>query len=103
MGKRWNLLAAAWIAAAFLLTPTSAEAEYASDTDTNANVLDYIENYRRNARENYLTEEQLRLMEDAKEMTAHLRKPIDPSKPSPMRKTCSAPAKSLNFSCRFSS
>ena len=84
MGKRWNLLAAAWMAAAFLLVPTSAEAEYASDTDTNANVLDYIENYRRNARENYLTEEQLRLMEDAKEMTAHLRKPIDPSKPSPM-------------------
>ena len=83
MGKRWGLFAAV-LAAVALLMPTLAEAGYNADTDTSANVLDYIENYRRIARENYLTEEQLRLMEDAKEMTANLRKPIDPSKPSPM-------------------
>ena len=64
--------------------PMRAEAGYSADSDTSARILDYIENNRRIARENRLTEEQLQLMEDAKEMTTNLRKPIDPSKPVPM-------------------
>ena len=67
-----------------LFAPMKAEAAYISETDTSANVLDYIENNRRRAREKQLTDEQLQLMEDAKKMTADLRQPIDPSKPKPM-------------------
>ena len=37
--------------------------------------------------ERKLTEDQLQLMEDAKEMTRNLRQPVDPSKPKPMMKT----------------
>ena len=69
---------------AAILAPMRAEAIYKSDTDTKSNVLDYVENNRRKARENKLSEEQLQLMEDAKEMTRNLRRPIDPSKPKPM-------------------
>ena len=67
-----------------LFAPMRTEAVYHSDTDTYANVLDYVEQNRRRARENHLTDEQLRLMEDAKEMTTNLRKPVDASQPVPM-------------------
>ncbi len=78
-----KIAVAAGILSAFFV-PMRAEAGYSADTDTSASILDYIENSRRIARENRLTDEQLQLMEDAKEMTTNLRKPIDPSKPAPM-------------------
>ena len=83
MHKTGKYLVAAGIVAA-LLAPEAAEAEYRSSSDTHMGVLDYIENQRRTARENRLTDEQLRLMDDAKEMTARLRKPVDSTAPAPM-------------------
>ncbi len=83
MQKRLRYLAAVW-GAAVLLGTASAEAGYSAASDTSASILDYIENHRRNERENRLSEEQLQLMEDAKDMTQKLRKPVDPSKPAPM-------------------
>ena len=76
------LVAAGILATCF--APAAAEAEYRASSDTHMDVLDYIENHRRTARENRLTDEQLQLMDDAKEMTARLRKPVDPSAPAPM-------------------
>ena len=83
MRKTGKYFVAAGLLAA-LFTPMQAEAGYSADTNTSANILDYIENNRRNERENRLTDEQLQLMEDAKEMTAHLRKPIKPEEPVPL-------------------
>lgn len=83
MQQNWKHIIAAGILVV-LLTPMKAEAVYMSQTDTRANVLDYVENDRRRARESKLTDEELQLMEDAKEMTRNLRRPIDPSKPKPM-------------------
>lgn len=83
MRKRRMIFAAVWLVVA-LFMPVRAEAVYESSTDTQATVLDYIENNRRRIRENRLTDEQLQLMEDAKEMTANLRRPVDSSKPVPM-------------------
>ncbi|MBO6236292.1 MAG: LPS-assembly protein LptD, partial [Schwartzia sp.] len=83
MQNFWRIWIVAGVLAA-LFTPMKSEARYGSETDTNATALDYIENNRRRARENQLSDEQLQLMEDAKEMTANLRHPIDPSKPKPM-------------------
>ncbi len=83
MQKGWKYLILAGIFSA-LATPSFTEAKYRADTDTDADVLDYIENDRRAARENQLSDEQLQLMQDAKEMTANLRRPLDPTKPVPM-------------------
>ena len=44
--------------------PSAAFAEYHSSTDTAADVLDYIENERRAARENRLSEAQEQLVRD---------------------------------------
>ncbi len=79
----WKMFVAAGIIVA-MFAPMRAEAMYQSDSDTKATILDYVENDRRKARENRLSEEELQLMEDAKEMTRNLRRPIDPSKPKPM-------------------
>ena len=78
---KWLIAAGAF---ALMSVSLSAEARYSTETDTSANILDYIENSRRLKRENRLTDEQVQLMEDAKEMTRNLRKPIDPSQPTPM-------------------
>ena len=83
MHKKGKILVAAGVVAV-MSASLPAEARYSSDTDTSANILDYIENSRRIRRENQLTDEQLQLMIDAKDMTAHLRKPVDPSAPVPM-------------------
>lgn len=83
MQKWWKWVIVVGLFSVFYM-PMRAEAVYYSDTDTYANVLDYIEQNRRRNRENRLTDEQLQLMEDAKEMTANLRHPINPSKPKPM-------------------
>lgn len=69
---------------AALLASATAEASYRSSTDTHADVLDYIENQRRTERENRLSDEQLQLMDDAKEMTQNLRKPIHEAEPVPV-------------------
>lgn len=65
----------AFLAASFL--PTAAFAEYSSSSDTEAGVLDYIENERRAARENRLTEAQEELIKDTADMQAHLRQPME--------------------------
>ncbi len=83
MQKWWKWVILVGFFSVFYM-PMRAEAIYRSDTDTYANVLDYIEQNRRTNRENRLTDEQLQLMEDAKAMTANLHRPIDPSKPRPM-------------------
>ena len=66
------------------LVPVRGEAAYSSGADTGVEVLDYIENERRSRRENQLTEDQLRLMEDAKEMRANLRQPLSTDANAPL-------------------
>ena len=57
---------------------------YHADSDTGIQVLDYIENEHRQARKNRLTDEQKKLLADAKDMEKHLRHPLDKTKPSPV-------------------
>ena len=66
------------------LLPAQAFAQYESDTNTGTRRLDFIENQRRLARENMLTEEQQQLVEDTRQMAQNLRHPVDPKKASPM-------------------
>ena len=66
------------------LLPAQAFAQYESDTNTGTRRLDFIENQRRLARENMLTEEQQQLVEDTNQMAQNLRHPVDPKKASPM-------------------
>ena len=61
-----------------------AEAIYNSESDTDATILDYVENRRRNARENALNEDQKQLLLDAYEMKEKLREPLDPTKNVPV-------------------
>ena len=61
-----------------------AEARYNSESDTDATILDYVENRRRNARENALNEDQKQLLLDAYEMKENLREPLDPTKNVPV-------------------
>ena len=61
-----------------------AEAMYNSESDTDATILDYVENRRRNARENALNEDQKQLLLDAYEMKENLREPLDPTKNVPV-------------------
>ena len=64
--------------------PTVALASYSSSSDTAADILDYIENDRRTARENRLSKEQEQLLRDTADMQAHLRQPMeDHMKPLP--------------------
>ncbi|MDD6163760.1 MAG: LPS-assembly protein LptD, partial [Anaerovibrio slackiae] len=61
-----------------------AEAMYNSESDTDATILDSVENCRRNARENALNEDQKQLLLDAYEMKENLREPLDPTKNVPV-------------------
>ena len=83
MRNFWKIGVVAGVLSA-LFAPMKAEAVYTSTSDTYTTVLDYVENNRRRARERRLSDDQLQLMEDAKEMTRNLRRPVDPSKPKPM-------------------
>ena len=83
MRNFWKIGVVAGVLAT-LFAPMKAEAVYQSTSDTYTTVLDYVENNRRRARERRLSDDQLQLMEDAKEMTRNLRRPVDPSKPKPM-------------------
>ena len=67
-----------------LMLPGYASAVYESDSDTGTEVLDYIENRRRMERENRLSEEQQKLLEDAKAIERHLRQPLDKEQPLPV-------------------
>lgn len=62
----------------------NAEAAYHAHSDTGIEALDYIENQHRAERENRLTDEQKKLLQDAKDMEKHLRQPLDTTKPSPI-------------------
>ncbi len=52
------------ITAIITLCPTATFAKYRSNSDTGVEILDYIENRRREERDNRLTEEQQKLLED---------------------------------------
>ena len=82
MGISARVLCAALVLWAAL--PGNVWAEYRSDSDTGLDVLDYIENQRRMERENRLSEEQQKLLQDAKAMEEHLRRPLDPAQPMPV-------------------
>ena len=64
--------------------PPAAHAAYRGDTDTGFQHLDFIENERREERENRLTEEQVKLLADVGEMEKYLRHPVDVAAPSPI-------------------
>ena len=52
---------------AALMISSTAEAVYESSSDTNTEIFDYIENRRREAREQQLTDEQKQLLADIAE------------------------------------
>lgn len=57
---------------------------YSSSTDTNVDILDYVENRHRQERENVLLPEQKKLLDDAYRMRNELRNPLDPTKNVPI-------------------
>lgn len=60
------------------------EAAYQSYSDTDADILDGIENEHRAARENALNDDQKQLLLDAYKMKENLREPLDPTKNVPV-------------------
>ena len=78
------LLCAGLIAVSLVLPQIADASKYTASTDTNANVLDYLENNKRSARENAVTDEQKQLVHDAFEMRKNLRDPLDPTKNVPV-------------------
>ena len=60
-----------------------AQAIYRSESDTNAEFFDYIENRRRERRANQLTEEQQKLLVDIETAKQNLPKPIEDGEPIP--------------------
>lgn len=59
-------------------------AAYHSDSDTGVSALDYIEDRHRAERENRLSDEQKKLLEDAKALEKNLRYPLDKTKAMPV-------------------
>ena len=85
MKRNTKALLCAGLMAVSLVLPQIADAsKYTASTDTNANVLDYLENNKRSARENAITDEQKQLVHDAFEMRKNLRDPLDPTKNVPV-------------------
>ena len=85
MNKKMTALLCTGVMLAAAALPEAVNAStYYSDTDTNADVLDYIENNRRDAKDRFITEEQKQLMLDALEMRKNLRDPLDPTKQVPV-------------------
>lgn len=78
------LLCTGLVFSATALPAVALASEYHSDSDSNADVLDYIENNRRKERDNFLTDEQKQLVQDALEMRKNLRDPLDPTKNIPV-------------------
>ncbi|MCR5757321.1 MAG: LPS-assembly protein LptD [Selenomonas sp.] len=78
-------LAGLLAAAVMLPLPSGvALAAYHSDSDTGVSVLDYIEDRHRSERENRLSDEQKKLLEDAKALENSLRYPLDKTKAMPV-------------------
>lgn len=77
-------LVSLWGTSDLPLSIPTAEAVYNSESDTDATILDYVENRRRTERENRLNEDQKKLLKDAYEMKEHLREPLDPTKNVPV-------------------
>lgn len=69
---------------ALTMPGSAAAAVYHSSSDTGTEILDYIENRHREERANRLSEEQEKLIQDAKTMEATLRQPLDPEQPFPV-------------------
>ena len=85
MNKKLKALICTGMVLSAVSVPMAAYASsYHSDTDTNADALDYIENNRRAGRDNILTDEQKQLVQDALEMRRNLRDPLDPAKNVPV-------------------
>ncbi|MBE6099396.1 MAG: LPS-assembly protein LptD [Anaerovibrio sp.] len=85
MNKKLKALICTGLVFSAVSAPMAAYASsYYSDTDTNADALDYIENNRRAGRDNILTDEQKQLVQDALEMRRNLRDPLDPAKNVPV-------------------
>ena len=82
--KKYMKISAGLLALAIWLPGMALAADHHSSTDTGADVLDYIENERRLARENKLDDDQKQLLTDTQDMKAHLRQPIDPKQPLPV-------------------
>jgi len=72
------------IMAAAVMMPGYALAAYTSNSDTGLGALDYIENRHREERANRLSEEQVKLVQDAAAMEERLRYPLDPAQPLPV-------------------
>ena len=84
-GVAMGLALSSLLGAGLNITPYStAEAAYKSDTDTDASTLDYIENRRRQEREDALNQAQKQLLLDAYKMKENLREPLDPTKNVPV-------------------
>ena len=62
----------------------TAEAVYNSESDTDATVLDFVENRKRTEHENALNQDQKQLLMDAYKMKENLREPLDPTKNVPV-------------------
>jgi len=84
MNKKLKALLCSGLVFTATAMPAAYASVYNSDTDTNADQLDYIENDRREARSSFLTEEQKQLVRDALEMRKNLRDPLDPTKNVPV-------------------
>ena len=82
--NRNRKILAGMVSAALMMPGMVQAATYQSNSDTGVQALDYIENQRRLERENRLTEEQIKLINDAKAMESHLRQPLDKTKPMPV-------------------
>ena len=72
MKNKWLCMCAL----SLMLLPSTVEAAYEADSDTGAEVLDFIENRRRNEREKRLTEEQIELYKESNFIKNNLRRPL---------------------------
>ena len=84
MNNKTKAAVCSGVLAASLFVPGYAMAAYSSSTDTGVDILDYIENNRRAAREYALQDDQKQLLKDTAEMKEHLKQPVDPTKPIPV-------------------
>lgn len=87
MNRNRTLLSGLVTAAVLLpiFTGTAQAETYKSDSESGVNALDYVENnYRAQRRNSVLTDEQKQLLEDARNLSEHLRHPVDPTQPAPV-------------------
>lgn len=80
----YGLMCAAILVPQVICQDQAEASVYTSSTDTDMEVLDYLENRHRAERENILLPEQEQLMRDAYKMREELRNPLDPNKNVPI-------------------